>query len=97
MYFKGGLDLFLIPGVAFSYEGGRLGHGKGYYDQYLSRHFKIYPQRYAAITDEFSIIDKVRNNKTALIGLGFKEQIVDCTELPLDNHDFRLDLIVSSD
>lgn len=32
----GGLDLIVVPGVAFSKERKRLGHGAGFYDEYIS-------------------------------------------------------------
>jgi 5-formyltetrahydrofolate cyclo-ligase len=34
---SGGLDLILIPGIAFTKSGHRLGNGKGYYDSYLEK------------------------------------------------------------
>lgn len=78
------LDLILLPGVAFSQIGGRLGHGMGYYDKYLHTYFNRFP-------------DSAQINKTLLIGLGFKEQIVDDDQLPLDKFDYPLDIILTSD
>jgi len=38
---SGGLDLMLVPGLAFSCSGQRLGRGKGYYDSYLQRYRQL--------------------------------------------------------
>jgi 5-formyltetrahydrofolate cyclo-ligase len=35
-----GLDLVVMPGMAFDADLKRLGHGKGYYDNFLSRYWK---------------------------------------------------------
>jgi len=45
-----GLDLILMPGVAFDYDEvtghiRRLGHGKGFYDYFISRYSKVYSLR----------------------------------------------------
>ena len=35
-----GLDVIIVPAVAFDQELNRLGHGKGYYDNFISRYRK---------------------------------------------------------
>ena len=68
-----------MPGVAFTLTGGRMGHGMGYYDKFLARHFKAYP-----------------NKKVSLIALALKEQIVAESSLPLDEHDVKLNKIITA-
>lgn len=74
------LDVILMPAVAFTPDGHRLGHGMGYYDKYLHSYFTRFPNS--------------NQHQTVLIGLAFREQIVD--NLPIDENDWKLDIVLSA-
>ena len=42
---EAGLDLILVPGLAFTRTGGRCGRGRGYYDTYLARALSSLPSQ----------------------------------------------------
>lgn len=83
-----------MPGVAFSRNGGRIGHGMGYYDKCLTQLFAANPHRRDDALRQ-NIGAKLAAKKTILLGLAFKEQIVN--EIPLDPWDILLDEIVSAE
>lgn len=74
----GGLDLVLVPGVAFTTTGFRCGYGKGYYDRYLKKLF--------ALADEHG------QPRPRTIGLAFDVQRFD--EVPIDEYDVQLDAVL---
>ncbi|KAF9558082.1 5-formyltetrahydrofolate cyclo-ligase [Agrocybe pediades] len=71
------LDMILLPGVAFDRGLSRLGHGKGYYDRFIS-----------AYTSS-------GRSKPLLVGIGLNEQLLDMNQVPVVDHDWRLDVLVT--
>ncbi|GLV43416.1 Methenyltetrahydrofolate synthetase [Carabus blaptoides fortunei] len=57
----GGLDLIIVPGVAFTTNGIRMGHGKGYYDTFLSKCIEKQemPPRTVALAFKEQIVDDI--------------------------------------
>lgn len=76
------LDIVMVPGVAFDRRGGRMGHGKGYYDKLLQHarpntplvalafECQLFPEIPVAAHDIF--MDKIITEATAYEGRGRK-------------------------
>ena len=65
-------DVIVVPGLAFTHDGRRLGQGGGWYDRFLPG----------------------RRDDCVTIGAAFEAQLVD--DLPTDDHDVVLDVIVTA-
>ena len=59
---KRDIDLVVVPGVAFDKKNNRLGHGRGYYDRFLSRLPKDTPK--IGLGFRFQLLQKIPTVKT---------------------------------
>ena len=50
------VDIFLVPGLGFDRKGTRLGKGRGFYDQLLSRHLT---STFIGITDKNHLLNEI--------------------------------------
>lgn len=76
-----GIDVVIVPGVAFDEGCNRLGYGKGFYDKLFS-----------AISSQQSAVSDNRQ-KNCRIALAYEEQIV--AHLPAEPHDMKMDKIIT--
>ncbi|KAK2706159.1 5-formyltetrahydrofolate cyclo-ligase-like [Artemia franciscana] len=62
------LDLILVPGLAFSTDGKRVGRGKGFYDRFLASYTKLKSEPYTiGLTFKESIFDSVPTTETDFV------------------------------
>ncbi|KAI9720187.1 MAG: hypothetical protein M1812_003005 [Candelaria pacifica] len=83
---KTGLDLVVMPGMAFDEDLNRLGHGKGFYDYFLRRY-------------QDSTLGSAKEVKMPfLVGLALKEQVLHYDQkVPTDTSDWPLDSLIVGD
>lgn len=58
-----GLDLIVMPGMAFDGGFRRLGHGKGYYDHFLNRYWKAAESQTQTTTPKMPLLGMTESNK----------------------------------
>ena len=103
----GKLDLIVMPGVAFDRDLGRLGHGKGFYDNFLQRYHESKP---FLLEEEVKMpflgaCQGLLNNsnpvklmltRSPLVGLALDVQLL-LDKVPTDASDWRLDALIVGD
>jgi len=77
-----GVDLVLMPGMAFDRDLSRLGHGKGYYDKFITEY------KLQALSRGW--------NLPTLCGLALEEQVLDEGTIPMTETDAHLDILITS-
>ncbi|KAF8583273.1 5-formyltetrahydrofolate cyclo-ligase [Ramaria rubella] len=81
------LDIVILPGLAFDSSMSRLGHGKGYYDRFLTSYQLYLTQRFAP--------DAQSVQMPTLMGLSLTQQLRDSSNpIPMTDHDWKIDLVV---
>lgn len=80
-----GIDLVIVPGLAYDVTGGRIGYGGGYYDRFIA-------QLYRDAEGEDAGVDA---KHPLLVSLLFKEQLIN--EVPLAPHDFKVNMLITSE
>ncbi|EKM76747.1 hypothetical protein AGABI1DRAFT_44549 [Agaricus bisporus var. burnettii JB137-S8] len=81
------LDLILLPAVAFDRNFARLGHGKGYYDRFITKYQTTFHKK--PLLENYPFF--------RLVGLALREQLLEKERIPIDKHDWSMDFIVTPD
>jgi len=99
---RAGLDLIVLPGMAFDWNMGRLGHGKGYYDHFLDRCQRQTEQGQTKMPflgkTASRYIHLTHLTQPPPVGLALNEQLLPREDfVPTDDTDWKLDALVLGD
>lgn len=85
----------MFLGLAFDRYGNRLGHGKGFYDEYLNEYNSTTERSHK---QQESVDQKKKQRQPILVGICLREQVLSEEDyIPTLAHDRRLDYVVSPD
>lgn len=95
---QAGLDLIVMPGMAFDSHFGRLGHGKGFYDFFLTRCHHLSRMPFRGKNYWYSVCVCGGLTDHVKVGLALTEQLLPPNEsVPMDSSDFCLDALITGD
>ncbi|KAJ6582895.1 hypothetical protein DFH09DRAFT_911895 [Mycena vulgaris] len=91
------LDMILVPGLAFDRSLSRLGHGKGYYDRFITAYAKSSrPPPLLGLPISFQ--HWLMNSYAIFtVGLALREQLLDSNAVPIGGHDWEMDYIITDE
>ena len=86
----------LAAGVAFDPSLSRLGHGKGYYDRFITAYTASHGAQKPLLGIFYGIISWLQLTAT-LVALALREQILEPGAVPMTDHDWKMDAVVGPD
>lgn len=84
------LDVIIVPGMLFDRRGGRLGHGKGYYDRYLQKAAAHATARGRPVPYIGTLLF------AHPVAVALREQVRDAP-VPMDDTDVSIDALITAD
>ena len=85
------------PGVAFDKSLSRLGHGKGYYDRFLTSYLSNGRRRPLLGRPALLMLANPGLHTYTTVALSLREQVLEQNSVPMGEHDWKVDLVVTPD
>lgn len=86
----------LPVGVAFDRSMSRLGHGKGFYDRFINSYTGS-GRRKPLLGNPSKLYCFHVANDPWVVGLSLREQLLEAASVPMADHDWKLDMVITPD
>jgi 5-formyltetrahydrofolate cyclo-ligase len=96
------IETDVLQGVAFDRSLSRLGHGKGYYDRFISSYVasgRARPLLGVSSGCAFLVCPSILKSIILFptVALALREQVLDAGHVPMGEHDWKMDMIITPD